>query len=574
MLRVLRAFAWMRWRIFVNSLEKTGARDAVERFSLAIEHIGPILLTVVMVPSAIALAGLAGYAGYQLATGVEKSIPAQVVRYLLLLATVLSVVGPMIMPVADRTNPVRLLLLPIPRRTLYVAHSAGALTDPWILLLVPIVLAVPIGMLAGGAPAAMLAALATGIFVLLAIVAVSSLTTTLVHLLLRDRRRGELIALAFVLILPLLSFLPMMLGSRGRQERRERARAVREGRPAPESTERKPPVPPWILTTAQSAFRLVPSELYSSSIRSAAQGHAPATAASTALLAGVTVTLHSIGLFLFGRALASPLASGARRTASASNIWRRVLPGLSPGASAVAFTQVRLALRTPRGRAILFSPLLMLVFFGLLIMKSGDMSFGAIRVNGGIGLATFASSITLLSVLPIAMNQFAVDGAGLTLALLSPLSTRQLLAGKAVGNGLVAIPTALLCVALAGLVFRGGSPATWLSLILSIIATYTLASPAAAVFSAMLPRVVDMNSIGRGSNAHGLSGFLGLLAFGAAAAPCIGLVFAAGPLLGRPAAAPVLLLVWCAVTFAIARALFGVAGRIFESRRENLAMLM
>src|SRR5688500_16533085 len=165
MLRVLRAFAWMRWRIFVNSLEKTGARDAVERFSLAIEHIAPILLTIVMVPSALALAGLAGYAGYQLAIGQDESIPAQVVRYLLLLATVLSIVGPMILPVADRTNPVRLLLLPIPRRTLYIAQAAGALTDPWILLLVPMVLGVPVGMLIGGAPGPMLAALAVGLLV-------------------------------------------------------------------------------------------------------------------------------------------------------------------------------------------------------------------------------------------------------------------------------------------------------------------------------------------------------------------------------------------------------------------------
>ena len=30
MTRVFRAFLWMRWRIFVNSLERTGARDTLE----------------------------------------------------------------------------------------------------------------------------------------------------------------------------------------------------------------------------------------------------------------------------------------------------------------------------------------------------------------------------------------------------------------------------------------------------------------------------------------------------------------------------------------------------------------
>ena len=45
-------------------------------------------------------------------------------------------------------------------------------------------------------------------------------------------------------------------------------------------------------------------------------------------------------------------------------------------------------------------------------------------------------------------------------------------------------------------------------------------------------------------------------------------------MLGVPAAAPIFLLVWCALSFAAARLLFGPVGRVFESRRENLATLM
>ena len=45
MLRTLRAFAWMRWRVLVNSLERTGARDRLERFSLAVDQLGPIIAT-------------------------------------------------------------------------------------------------------------------------------------------------------------------------------------------------------------------------------------------------------------------------------------------------------------------------------------------------------------------------------------------------------------------------------------------------------------------------------------------------------------------------------------------------
>jgi hypothetical protein len=568
MIRILRAFAWMRWRIFVNSLEKSGARDAVERFSLAIEHIAPILLIVVMVPSALGLAALAGYAGYQIATGSQVAIAMQVIRYLILGATFASIVGPMMLPAADRTNPVRLLLLPIPRRTLYVAQTAATLTDPWIMMVLPIVLALPIGLLIGGAPMATFIALAAGILVLLAIIAVSALTTTLIHLLLRDRRRGEMIALAFVLILPLISFLPATFGSQGRRERRRDGETSQR---AQTPAQRRPAVPSWV----SRAFSLTPSELYTSSVKRAAAGQPTGATAAASALAAATVALHAIGLLLFGRVLAAPLASGPRRTAATSAVWERVVPGLSPGASAVALTQVRLALRTPRGRATLFSPVLMLVFFGVLVLRSGNMSFGPFgAVDGGLGLATFASSIALLSILPIAMNQFAVDGAGMTMALLSPLTTRQLLSGKAVGNGLIAIPTALLCVALAAAVFGGESLATWLALPLCLIATYTLASPAAAVFSAVLPRVVDMNSTGRRSNAHGLSGLLGLLAFGVSAVPCIALALGAPRLLGWPFSGPAVLLVWCAISFVLARVLLGFAVSVFDRRRENLAMLM
>ncbi len=569
MLRILRAFAWMRWRIFINSLEKTGARDAVERFSQAIEHIAPILVATLMVPSALALAGIAGYAGYELATRGELSVAVRIVSGLLLVASILAIVGPLLMPAADRTNPVRLLLLPVPRGTLYVAQAAGALTDPWIMLLAPAVLALPVGMLLAGAPGAALAALAAGILVIAAIVAVSALTTTVIHLVLRDRRRGEMVALAFVLLLPLIGFIPASIASE-HEWRRDR---VRSGDQIEAQADMRQAPPSALARAARRAFRLLPSELYTSTIVGAAAGRERAAASGLGGLSLGAAGLHGLGLLLFGRVLAAPLTSGARRTVAAVGLWDRTIPGLSRGASAVALAQVRLALRSPRGRSTVLSPLLLFVLFALLMLKTGNLPFGPLRANGGIALAAFASAVSLLSIVPIALNQFAVDGAGLTLTLLSPLSSRQLLAGKAVGSGLVSITTALVCMVAAAVVFPGGSVGAWLSLVLSLVATYTLASPGAALFSALFPRVVDMNSVGRGSNAHGLASLLGLAAFALAALPCVALV-AAARILGMPTAAPFLLLVWCAASFAAARGLFVPAARVFESRRENLAMLM
>jgi hypothetical protein len=148
-LRILKAFAWMRWRMLVNSLEHTGSRDALERFSLAIEKLAPILAAVLLIPSAIFMAGLGLAAGYLLASG--GSLTAfSATRFILIAAPLLAIIGPFFLPAADRTNPVRLLLLPISRSTLYIAQSSAAFGDPWNALLVPLLFGVPVGILAAG----------------------------------------------------------------------------------------------------------------------------------------------------------------------------------------------------------------------------------------------------------------------------------------------------------------------------------------------------------------------------------------------------------------------------------------
>ncbi len=144
MWRTLRAFAWMRWRVLMNSLERTAARDTIERFSLAVEQIGPLIAFGLLVPSALALAAIGGYAGYWLPSS-ERVITFDAIRLLLLVSSGLSIVGPILMPTLERTSAVRLLLLPIPRGTLYLSQASTTVSDPWIILVIPIVMAMPIG---------------------------------------------------------------------------------------------------------------------------------------------------------------------------------------------------------------------------------------------------------------------------------------------------------------------------------------------------------------------------------------------------------------------------------------------
>lgn len=561
MLRILRAFAWMRWRILVNSMERTGARDTVERFSLAIEQLGPIMAIALMIPSAVGLAGLAGYSGHALASGDPVPLTFEALRYMMFAASVLAVVGPMLLPIGERTNPVRLLLLPIPRSTLYLSQAAATIADPWALLLIPIVLALPVGLAAGGAFTAALMALAGGVAMLAAVIGLTSLATSVIHLAVRDRRRGELLTLGVILIIPLLGMLPSVFGGSDR----------RGSGDTPEAAS----APGWAVVAAKRAFASAPSELYVASTRAAVNHDIARATAPVIALGAIAVGLHGLGLLAFGRVLDSPGSSGARRGTTMGGSWRRTLPGLSSGASAVALAQLRLAMRTPRGRSILLSPLVVFVMLAWMMRRTASgVEFGFLSLQSGVSLASFGSFLSLLSILPLAMNQFAVDRAGLTLALLSPLSDWDYLKGKAVGNGLIAIAPAMFCVLAAAVAVPGGSAAMWLCVPLSLISTYTLVAPVAAIVSAIFPRAVDLNSIGRGSNAHGAAALLGFAAFLAAAAPSVVLAFLATRVLHQPVLAPVFLAAWCLVAAVSSRLLFIPTRRIFAARRENLSMVV
>ena len=170
------------------------------------------------------------------------------------------------------------------------------------------------------------------------------------------------------------------------------------------------------------------------------------------------------------------------------------------------------------------------------------------------------------------MNQFAIDRAGLTMTMLAPVDTMTLLRGKAVGNAVIALIPGTVCFIAAALLLPGGDLALWVCIPLTAIATYLTAAPIAAILSAIFPRAVDLNSIGRGSNAHGAAGLLGMLAFVAAAAPGTLLAMLAALALERPLLAPLALVVWIFVSLGISLVLFRLAADIFDRRRENLGL--
>ena len=561
MLRTLRAFAWMRWRMTMNAFDKTGGRDRLERVSMALEHLGPIIGLLLLLPTAAMLGGLGVLAGFSAAHREAPGVPMVAARLLLLAVPVLALVGPFFLPAADRTNPVRLLLLPITRSALYVAQSSSAFGDPWNLLAIPLILGICLGVFAGGAVMAGLLTVVAAVLLIAVIVGLASLAASLLHLIVRDRRRGELIALLLIVVLPAVSMIPAMLSSKARREvTRE---ATRDRR-----------VNPVVDRMRTAALTIAPTEMYLTTVQASTRGETARAGRSVAMLGTLALVLHCFAFVAFRKVLESPGSTGGKRGTPMREIWTRRLPGMSAPASAVALAQLRLALRTPRGRSILLSPLVVFLLFGAMMYRNaGTADMGPFHFSSGIGLATVCSFFSILSVLPIATNQFAVDRAGLTLALLSPLGEQELLTGKAVGNALIVGPTALLCMVVARGVFPGDPVSLWAALLMGLTAMYVIAAPIAAIVSAMFPRVANLNSIGRGGNPHGLANFIGMLSLLAGGVIPLLLSLAATKLLDRPILAPVFVGAWCLIAIGVSRLLFMPAVRIFHSRRENLAML-
>jgi hypothetical protein len=546
----------MRWRVLMNSLDRTGARDTLERFSLALEQIGPIIAFLLLVPSVIGLAGLGGYAGYWLASG-EPVMTFEMLALLLFAACGFAVIGPILLPSIEPTTIVRLLLLPIPRNTLYLAHAASSLSEPWVLMALPVVVSVPLGLAAGGAPAAAAVAFIAGILFLACLVGLSTVSTLLLHLLVRDRRRGELVMLAFIVVVPALAMIPgLFLNEHSRNGR--------------QST----PMPAWVTSTARAAYSAVPSQQFARATRESAERAGLAAARPLAALAAMAAVLHGLGVFVFGRLLDSPSASSRRRVSGSGELTTWHVPFLSRGSAAIAQTHVRLAMRTPRGRSSLLSPFVVFLIFAVIVMRQGEMEMGFMNITNGLGLAAFGSVVCLLAILPFAMNQFAVDRAGLTLTLLAPIHTRELLAGKAVGNGLLAALPAGVVYVLSFSVFPGGPLSLWLALPIGLVATYLLAAPGAAALSAIFPRAVDLNSIGQGSNPHAAANLLGFAMMLACGAPAALIAVVLSGLLRQPALTPVVMLLWCGIASALSRLLFRAVEVLVDRRRENLGLVV
>ncbi len=600
--RLGRALVWLRWRSLVNLLRASGRRGA----GAAISAWGGTVLQAVLglfgVVLAVVLAAAAAVAVWALvpATGAAVGSPGDGRAIALaglriglagvsLLVVVFAVIGG---ARSAATGTTRLLLLPVSTRQLHAMELLAGLGDPALLIVLPALLLLGGGTAilrpAGAAPALLAVGLVVAVLAVLATV-----VSFAVQLLFRDRRRAELAAVAAILAWVALSVLPATLGAGRRREARSEAppaasAAAPDAAIVPAPSPNAPEVPAEsergsgprdgglarrVSEVFPVALRALPSEAFVRALAGATAGRTGDAGWGAAVLLLDLGLLYGLSLGLWRRLVASPARASGRRGAAAPPLPELRPPGLTTPAAAVAWTLVRGVWRTVLGRLSLFMPALAMAVSTATLMRAGLVAQDAFLAAWGAPLlAIGAVAFTVLSQQSILFNQFAVDGAGLTLELSGPVTDRDLVQGKAAGGAVLtaaALAPALLLVAV---LVRGSSPLIWPAALLAGLSAYALLTPVAACLSIVLPKAVDLSRLGQGGKPHPGAALVGFATLPLALAPPAGL----GAIALAGWRSPLLLLVvealWLGAAVVLALPFLRATERLLARRREAILL--
>lgn len=553
MIRALRAMAWVRWRVLVHSIRGRVRGDGLQRAGRLAELLTPVIYAMLLIPFCLGLSVGALVGGWHMArSGGSSELVLVSTRVLLGLVTVGVLLAPLVRSTQGLQLGVeRLMLLPIPRRVLHLSEFVGSVTDPWVMVALPGLLLLPVGLALGGAPVAALLVLPAGLLFTAALGALGSVCSNGLMLVFRDRRRAEWITLAFIVTIVLLSFLPTWF----------------EGHTTGFETQ-----PDFELYFSWAAG--LPSELYAGSVDAAAGGRSGAALARMAGLGVLVVLLFTLSDSLHRRLLKNPERTSGRRSGQAARAQRWTVPGATPAVSALALTLVRTTLRTVRGKIAVYFVVVLVI---LIAMMFGRQALTSLPENwvveSGPLLLLLGAILTLMSLQPILMNQFAVDGAGLTLQFLAPVSERDLVRGKILGCALLACISLALCSAGAVLFNPGGSPWAWLAMFLACLSAFVVLAPTCSLISAFLPKRSDLNKLGKAGDPHGVAGLIGLALAALALTPPVALYAIGIFVIESPVRAALMVGAWSVVALGLAYPASRMAERAVQKRRENLFLV-
>ncbi|HEX5069834.1 MAG TPA: hypothetical protein VFV78_06420 [Vicinamibacterales bacterium] len=569
-IRGLRALMWLRWRLLKNSLSGARKRDSLEQISRALGLLMPLLIVALSLGTFVAVSLVGFVGGRMMATGVLQLASGLLVLRLLLGLMMFAIVALAAVSPAQSTlsRYTRLLLLPIPRRLLHLVEVAAGLGDPWVAVVGAGLAAFALGLLAGGATAAAIAALVAAGLTVAVLVCAGSLVGFLVAWLMRDRRRGELLTLVFVMTFSLLTFIPAFLagsanegGGRGTGDASRITREIHQINV--EEFDRH--LPGWT--------QYLPSEVYGRTIAAALAADRGNILIGFGMLAAEAVLLFLASARVHRQMLGSLEGDQSRRRSTEIKLGPKPLPWFSAGESAVARALVRAALRTVRGRLTILLPGPMLALLVAVFNRLPQETWTVAAASRGYLLFGGSIVFTFYAMHAISMNLFGSDRAGLTLQLLSPITDRELAWGKIAGFAGIVAAGLCVCLAASVAVAHSGPLPYWIAVFLGAMATMCLISPVAIWFSAIFPVASDLSRTGSAGNPHPFPMIVGTLFTALFMLPTVGSLALAEFWFKSAAMAPVLAGVWMLIAAAIGLPMVNVAARSITARRENLALV-
>lgn len=556
----LSAWAWLRWRSFMNAIERSERVDRVARLSRALEALGPVVVAVMMIPAALMAMFLGMATGYGLASGEMWGVPLMhVMRMMLFIVILLTVMGPIVLPSGRGIASLpRLLLLPVPHRALFAGELLGGLAEPWTLLGSLAVIMVPVGALVAGHFTLALVAAAGALLLVMALLAIGALCGALLHVLMRDRKRGEWIVVAFFTLIPLAAVAPTLI-----------ARADASGANWEEEFEAR--MEAMLEHPANGALAIFPGELFTATVARTTAVSPGSVLLPIGVLGLMTAGAVAGGWTLWKRTIdRGGISRGRSKSAPAGSGLPSAIRTMQTPRRALAFTFLQHIVRTARGRTTVLPAVIMTIVFAGFVWGKGGMMLGRIPLSDGFSLAVFGIMMAFLTMIQLWMNQFAIDKAGLTMLCLQPITSSRILKGKMAGAATLVAALAALPMAAGLLIGASRSIEYWVVLILGSIAAFLVIAPVAAIISAVFPKHVDLGSIGQKSNAHAAAGFIGMLVVFAAAAPAAGAGAFGFGVLKSGYAAVGLAGLWLVLAFILHWLLLKMAVRVFDNRRESL----
>jgi len=546
-MKLLRTLAWLRWRLLVGTL-RAANRGRLEQLSRLLHTLLQVVLATVICGFSLALAAGAAFAGSHFADPRARTAFAIASTVALSLAMVLATIFAGSSGVGETLASPRLLLSPIRRRTLLLLHVAAALGDPFVLVLMPALLTLPIALAFAGARAAALVAALAAVAIAAFLAGFSAAIAGGLQLMLRNRRRREAFLLVVALGFTAIGIGPSLAhwGVNGKASAAQHAQLNIDAR------------------TWGGRVRFTPPGLYSLAIDAAAEHGLGAAAPALAGLGLAAAVMVGAAALAFRRLLDSP-TSGPRPQGKQTKVLRPI-PGLGRAQGALAAAFLRSLLRTTPARvSLVMTPLLAFV-----------MSRNVSRMGHFLPAPALAAAllgpVVLLGVGQLLVNQFAFDGDGLARQVLLPISPKQQIAARRGASlafiAMVGLP-ALVVVALAG---PGVAPWLLLAVALATAATARFAIPVALMLAALLPKSVDPSKLGRASQPHQLAALLWLPLVGLLTGPLWTLGALIGANWGSAAVAAAAALLLFASGW-IARPIEFLAARLFEERREAILLV-